>query len=60
MKENYYHDLAVAYAQAKLIKRQQENPNEDLLDSELRFYIKAFNYAMYQLPIEDKDLDERF
>lgn len=60
MNEKVFHDLAVAYAQAKLLQFQQKHPEESCSDTELRSFLKAYNYALYQLPIEDNDLDEHF
>ncbi len=60
MSDKVIHDLALAYAQVKLMRYQQEKPNDDGLNSEVRFFLKQYYYALYQLPIEDEDLDERF
>jgi len=60
MNDKIIHDLAIAYAQAKLLKMQQDEPENNGLNSELRSYIKAYYYACYQIPIEDEDIDEKF
>lgn len=60
MSDKVIHDLAVAYAQVKLMRHQQEAPEDDGLDSELRFFLKSYYYALNNLPDEDKDLDEHF
>lgn len=60
MTEQHIHDLAVAYAQAKLLKIQQDNPDESGYDSELRSFFKSYHHAIHQIPIENEDLDEHF
>lgn len=60
MTKQHIHDLAIAYAQVKLQKFQQDNPDEDGYDSELRSFLKSYTYAVNQIPIEHKDLDEDF
>lgn len=60
MDEKLNHELAIAYAQAKLIKRQQDSSEDNGCNSELRSFLKSYYYAAYQLPIENDDLDEYF
>lgn len=60
MDDKTFHDLAVAYAQAKLIQSQQMHPDQNGYDEELRSFLKSYNYALYQLPIESDALDEHF
>ncbi|MDF2885839.1 MAG: hypothetical protein K0R23_224 [Lacrimispora sp.] len=57
MDKKTVYDLAIAYAQAKLIKYQQDNPEENGHDSELRAFVKSYNYALQQIPIEYEDMD---
>ena len=60
MSDFAIHDLAVAYAQAKLLQYQQEHPKDSLSNDELRFFLKAYDYASYQMPIEYEGFDEHF
>lgn len=60
MDSKINHDLAVAYAHAKLIKHQQDSYEEDGYDSELRFFLKSYYYALNQLPIESDNMEEYF
>ncbi len=60
MSDKVIHDLAVAYAQVKLMRHQQEAPKDDGWNSELRFFLKNYYYALNQLPIEDEGLEEHF
>lgn len=60
MENKAVHDLAVAYAHAKLVHYQQTNPKENGLESEIRTLLKAYNYALCQIPIEESTLDEHF
>ena len=54
------HELAIAYAHAKLINSQAKRQDDDLSDSEVRSFLKSYYYALHQLPVEDKDLDDHF
>lgn len=58
MDNKTIHDLAVAYAQAKLIQHQQINPDDNGYDEEIRLLIKAYYHACNQIPIEDDSLDK--
>lgn len=51
------HDLAVAYAQAKLIKEQGET---GYTNEEIRSFLCAYHFALIHIPEEDKEvsLDE--
>ena len=60
MSDPAIHDLAVAYAQAKLIQFQQEHPDKNGNNDEVRLLVKAYHHACYQIPIESEDLDEYF
>lgn len=60
MTDKTIHDLAVAYAQAKLIQSQQMHPEQNGYDEELRSFLKNYNYALHQLPVEYDSLDEHF
>lgn len=60
MDKQVIHDLAVAYAQAKLMVYLQQNPDAADYDETVRLFVKSYNQAVYQIPIEDKELDEAF
>lgn len=60
MSDSVVHDLSVAYAQAKLIQYQQENPERNGDNEEIRFLLKAYHHACYQIPVENEGLDEHF
>ena len=57
MDDKKIHDLAVAYAQAKLIKEQCEN---GCTNEEIRSFLRAYHFALIHIPEEDKEvpLDE--
>ena len=57
MKENVIHDLAVAYAQAKLIKNQQEHPEETGYSEEIRSFLKDYYIAINHIPEENENID---
>lgn len=60
LSDSVVHDLAVAYAQVKLIQEQQRDPGLSGYDDEIRSFLKHYNHARYQIPIECEDLDECF
>lgn len=60
MDKNFNHELAIAYAHAKLIKRQQDIPEESGYDSELRSFLKSYYYALNQIPLESADMEDHF
>lgn len=60
MNDKTIHDLAVAYAQAKLIQTQQVHPDLHGHNEEIRSFLKDYLHALHQLPIEYEDLDEVF
>lgn len=60
MDDKTIHDLAVAYAQAKLIQSQEMHPEQSGYDEELRLLLKSYNYALHQLPVWYDALDEHF
>ncbi len=60
MNEKVRHDLAIAYAQVKLLRYQREKPEDHYCNCELRDFLKAYNYAYIQLEVEWNDLDEYF
>lgn len=49
--------LAIAYAQAKLMQAQDSS---DLSEEEIRSFLKAYYFALYELTIIDDSLDEHF
>lgn len=60
MSDDLIRALAIAYAQTKLIQYQREHPENSFCDDEIRLFLKAYDYAGYQIPIEHKDFDEHF
>ena len=58
MDDKTIHDLAVAYAQAKLIK-DQSNDNDclDFTSDEIRSFLKSYHFAQIHIPEEDKEID---
>ncbi len=57
MSDSVVHDLSVAYAQAKLIQRQQEHPGDSGYSDEIRQFLKWYHFARLQIPNENKDID---
>ena len=51
------HDLAVAYAQAKLLKYQQDFPEKSGYSDEIRAFLESYYFAEIHLPEEDKEID---
>lgn len=60
MSDSVIHDLAVAYAQAKLLQYQQEHPEAKGDDEEVRLLLKAYHHACCQIPVENEDLKDYF
>ena len=60
MNDKQLHDLAVAYAHAKLIKMQScDTYDLDSTSKEILNFLKSYHFALLHLPEEDKDLDVR-
>ncbi len=58
MDEKSIHDLAVAYAQAKLVKEQNGiGYNLDHTSEEIRSFLKSYHFALLHIPEEDKEID---
>ena len=58
MDEKSIHDLAVAYAQAKLVKEQNGiGYNLDHTSGEIRSFLKSYHFALLHIPEEDKEID---
>ena len=57
MSDSAIHDLAVAYAQAKLIQHQQKHPEDTGYTDEIRTFVKWYHYAQIHIPQEDEDID---
>lgn len=58
MIDKQFHDLAIAYAHAKLIKMQScDTYNSDSTNEEIREFLKSYHFALLHLQEEDKDLD---
>lgn len=53
MSEKAIHDLAVAYAQAKLIK---ESDQKGFTSEEIQSFLKAYHFALIHIPEEDKEI----
>jgi hypothetical protein len=58
MDNKTIHDLAIAYAQAKLLK-EQSKPGYDLdnTNEEIRNFLHSYHLASLHLPEEDKAID---
>lgn len=57
MTDKTFHDLAVAYAQAKLLKYQKDCPENDATDIEIRVFLKAYHFAILHMPEENESID---
>lgn len=58
MSDKQFHDLATAYAHAKLIKMQSRDIyDSDSTNEEIREFLKSYHFAMLHLQEEDKNLD---
>lgn len=58
MSDKQFHDLAVAYAHAKLIKMQcYDTYDTDSTSEEIQAFLKSYHFALLHLPEEDKDID---
>ena len=53
MDNETIHDLAVAYAQAKLIK---ESYQKGLTNEEIQLFLRAYHFALIHIPEEDKEV----
>lgn len=57
MSGSVIHDLAVAYAQAKLIQYQQAHPEDSGYSNEIRQFLKWYHFAEIHIPRENEDID---
>lgn len=58
MDNRTIHDLAVAYAQAKLMKLQSDAEyHSDFTNEELKSFLRSYYFASIHLPEEDSSLD---
>lgn len=57
MTDSQVHDLAVAYAQTKLLSSQQEHPEDSGYSSEIRAFLKWYHFAIIHIPEEDAEID---
>ncbi len=58
MTDKQLHDLAVAYAHAKLVKVQlHDTYDSDSTNEEIREFLKFYHFALIHLPEEDEDAD---
>ena len=57
MSDSAIHDLAVAYAQAKLLQYQQEHPENGGYSEEIRDFLKWYHFAVIHIPSENKEID---
>lgn len=53
MDDKSIHDLAVAYAQAKLIK---ESDQRGFTSEEIRSFLEAYHFALIHISEEDKEI----
>lgn len=60
MSNELVQKLAIAYAQAYLSQILKENPKKALDNDTLRSFLKCYDHAVYQIPIEYEDFDEHF
>lgn len=57
MTDKTFHDLAIAYAQTKLLKYQQEFPDDDMTNDEIRAFLKSYHFALIHMPEEEESID---
>lgn len=57
MTDSQVHDLAVAYAQTKLLASQLEHPEDSGYSEEIRAFLKWYHFAHIQIPKEDAEID---
>ena len=58
MDDKTIHELAAAYAQAKLIKEQSRTEyNLDSTNKEIRDFIRSYRFALVHIPEEDDEID---
>lgn len=49
--------LAIAYAQVKLLRHQEEYPEGSGYSDEIRHFLKWYHFAAIHIPEEDKEID---
>lgn len=59
-KDKMFHDLAVAYAQAKLLKFQKDESGSEYSEKEIRLVLTAYYFAYSQFKVEDADLENYY
>ncbi len=58
MTKETIHDLAVAYAQAKLLKEQAESGyNRDFTNEEIHSFLKSYQFASEQISEKEQPYD---
>ena len=58
MSDDLIRDLAIAYAQAKLIQHQQDHPEDSGYSSEIRDFLKWYHFARLHINDENKENKE--
>lgn len=58
MSNELVQKLAIAYAQAYLSQVLQEDPKKARDNDTIRSFLKCYDYAVYQMPIEYEGFDE--
>lgn len=57
MTDQEMHDLAVAYAQVRLIEMHKADPFRIGSSEDIRAYLKAYHFALIQIPEENQEID---
>lgn len=57
MSEDLVRDLAIAYAQVKLLRHQKEHPGDSGYSDEIRQFLKWYHFAKIHIPKEDETID---
>lgn len=57
MTDSVIHELAIAYAQVKLLRHQKEHPEDSGYSDEIRDFLKWYHFAAIHIPEENKEID---
>ncbi|MCI8848646.1 MAG: hypothetical protein HFF86_05145 [Oscillibacter sp.] len=57
MTDSVIHELAIAYAQVKLLRHQKEHPEDSGYSDEIRQFLKWYHFAEIHIPQKDEDID---
>ena len=60
MSNELVQKLAIAYAQAYLSQILQQDAEKAWDNNTIRSFLKCYDYAVYQMPIEHEDFNEHF